>query len=279
MITWMDLPRAKEYAGQQVCMAQEKRDGMRLLVTDCDNTVTAVTREGKRDLAPLLRNIPHLWNKISRLGTNSQIDCEIWAPMTQAAHVLTLILAASDKLVLSPFAMPWCDGQDLRTASLLDVTSRMQGMGLEPVPTEYIGWQRANSSEWKHRAFQHGIEGYVLKAFHYDGWYKVKPVKTVDCVVMGHTVSESISYYGDLKAIQVGLLDTDGVIKEVASVGSGFTAEDKTQYGALGSKMVGRVCEVEFDSVAAQGKLKFPRFVRWRDDKRADECLIGQLSI
>ncbi len=37
-------------------------------------------------------------------------------------------------------------------------------------------------------------------------------------------------------------------------------------------KDLGRVFEVEYDRVAAKGKLRFPRFVCWRPDKPKEEC-------
>ena len=41
---------------------------------------------------------------------------------------------------------------------------------------------------------------------------------------------------------------------------------------------VGRVIEVEYQSIAANGRLQFPRFVRVRDDKVRTECSVDQLA-
>lgn len=40
----------------------------------------------------------------------------------------------------------------------------------------------------------------------------------------------------------------------------------------------GAVCEVEYQDVASKGRLQHPRFVRWRDDKLAEECFISQIQ-
>ncbi len=123
------------------------------------------------------------------------------------------------------------------------------------------------------------LEGFVLKELGPDrgGWWKLKVTWTYDCVVVG-TKDGAGQFYGDVGALIVGVfgLDKDHPI-EVASV-SGMTEVERKWMTEHRDELVGRVCEVEANGVASQGRLHHPRFVRWRDDKSAHECTIDQLE-
>ena len=62
---------------------------------------------------------------------------------------------------------------------------------------------------------------------------------------------------------------------EIARVGGGFSDADRRWTEA---EVMGRVCEVRYDCVMARGRLRFPRFIQWRDDKPSNECTMEQLQ-
>ena len=67
-------------------------------------------------------------------------------------------------------------------------------------------------------------------------------------------------------------------IIEIAKVGTGFDGDYR--YSVDPKKLFGRVAEIGYQSLGAKGRLKFPKFLRWRDDeKKKNECLIDQLEI
>jgi hypothetical protein len=282
MLTYQDLCRPTDYKGQPVRYAQKKEDGLRLLVSILpgihdEKIISAVTREGKTDHAVNLLKVDSIWTKLATLPVYTQLDCEIHVPNVQATNVITHLLSGSNSLKLSPFAMPFFYGQDLRGWELPDVISKMRDLGLDPVPVTLLTG-KLEEALWLQRARDMRAEGFVLKQHHYSGWFKLKPVKTADCVVMGYTLSDSTTYFGDLKAVQVGVIDTTSKkLVEVASLGTGFSAEQRRAYGQKPGDLLGKVCEVQYDSLAGQGKLKFPRFVGWRVDKLAEECTSKQL--
>lgn len=120
-----------------------------------------------------------------------------------------------------------------------------------------------------------GFEGVMIKDMdaHYEcdrstAWMKYKPTITVDLQVVG--IEEGTGKNkGRLGALVCHGVD-DG--KEITvNVGSGFTDEERDDYWTLSNHVVGRTAEVLCDVITQNRdgtySLRFPRFVRFRDDK------------
>jgi DNA ligase 1 len=120
-----------------------------------------------------------------------------------------------------------------------------------------------------------GFEGIMIKdtGASYEckrntSWMKWKPVITVDLTVVGLEEGTGRNI-GRLGALVCEGMD-DGKFIQV-NVGSGYSDEDRDSYWANSKDVIGRTAEVLCDVITQNQdgsySLRFPRFVRFRDDK------------
>jgi len=99
-------------------------------------------------------------------------------------------------------------------------------------------------------------------------WMKWKPTITVDLTVVGLEEGTGRNV-GRLGALVCEGMD-DGKFIQV-NVGSGYSDEDRDSYWANSNLIVGRTAEILCDIITQNQdgsySLRFPRFVRFRDDK------------
>jgi DNA ligase D, 3''-phosphoesterase domain/DNA polymerase LigD, ligase domain len=149
-----------------------------------------------------------------------------------------------------------------------------------------------------------GLEGVVAKrkdscyeeGLRTGSWLKVKKLKTCDCIIFGYTQGENVraETFG---ALLLGLYDEEQKPVYVGKVGTGFTEEmlrlltdkfekvttDKAPFKPESGDVVTwlkpqLVCEVAYQVVTNDGRLRMARFKRLRDDKPPEQCTIDQLT-
>lgn len=91
---------------------------------------------------------------------------------------------------------------------------------------------------------------------------KFKTMHSQDCEVTGVYEGEG-KYEGSLGGMHV--LQEDGVTK--CDVGSGFTDQDRQYIWNNPSAVIGRKAEIKYQELTGDGVMRFPIFLRWRDDK------------
>ncbi|HUK84577.1 MAG TPA: DNA polymerase ligase N-terminal domain-containing protein, partial [Candidatus Acidoferrum sp.] len=149
-----------------------------------------------------------------------------------------------------------------------------------------------------------GLEGVMAKnkESHYEeglrtgSWLKIKKLKTCDCIIFGYTQGTQ-SRGKTFGALTLGLYDKSDQPVYVGKVGTGFTQEmlgilmdkfeklktDKAPFKAeAGDKVTWLepklVCEVAFQVVTKDLRLRMPRFKGLREDKAPKDCTVDQLA-
>lgn len=114
------------------------------------------------------------------------------------------------------------------------------------------------------------IEGYVFKDGNRLNWAKWKPVKTVDLIV--HSTTDGKGKFFGLTGSLVCRTTEGHIIANVSGM------DDLTRYRISENEkgVIGRVVEIAYQYVGSKGRLRHPRFVRFRDDKNIDECTVNQ---
>lgn len=267
-----ERPKITEYNGQKVSYLQEKYNGMFVQIERL-RSVNVYTRTPGVDLWK--ESLHHLWSpQLTELILSIPMKTSIFAELYwdgPATAIKTKFLEGSNELKLCAFAMPWNAGKNFADTPLLSVMVTLNRMGFNTPSTTALPHNTiVNVKKYKNLALSRKIEGYVAKRSHMEGWYKIKPTRTMDCVVMSTNRSWAVTTFGEVQSLNVGVFK-NGKLKQIARVGTGFSAKERA---GLSRSDVGRVCEVKYQDIAQRGALQFPRFLRWRDDKPVEECMI-----
>lgn len=265
-----ERPKIKEIRGSfftPIKHIQEKKDGYYCEVYKTKELGVQILLKGRNINYSELFEVPDFPDESTIIGEL------FWDG--PATSVITLLLEKDPRLQFAPFAVPMWDGKNTESEQLPKMMDLLRRFGFCPARTAMSFREPTvvDTDIWLSMAKKDKIEGWVLKEEHCSGWWKLKPKKTVDAFVVSHKISYSDTYFGCLKSFEVAVLDGDKYVT-IASVG-GFDKEFKLSCNP--KDYYGKVMEVEFQSVAAKGRLQFPNFLRWREDKTIDECGKDQL--
>jgi DNA ligase D-like protein (predicted 3'-phosphoesterase) len=151
-------------------------------------------------------------------------------------------------------------------------------------------------------AVAQGLEGVMAKrkdsryepGVRSGAWLKIKPQKSCDCVIAGYTPGQG-GRRAAFGALLLGLYDT-GTLVTAGRVGTGFSDQLLRELMAAFAPLVTGVpqlagiagtviwldpvlvCEVAYQEVTRDRKLRIPRFLRLRTDKTAVTCTVDQLG-
>ena len=284
-----------------------KYDGYRLMIERRGDDVTLRSRRGL-DLTALF---PEIAKCARRLPYDEYtIDSEVvvldgrgipsFARLQQRAarRGAAALARASMHDPVTCFAFDLVDacGYDLTDQPLLERKRLLERMLPAAGPIRYSAHVDGNGIETFHAMTRIGLEGVVGKRADStyrsgrspDAWRKVRARRSADFVVAGWTPTKSNS--ADIGALVLAEY-RGGELAYCGRVGSGLgegnRREAKTRLAELGPgdalsddathRWIERrhVCEVEFREYSADGHLRHPVFVRFRDDKAPKDCVSG----
>lgn len=259
----MSRPKLKVYDGStKYKYAHLKRDGIWLTITITPGLpqVTQCVRIETRHPTDITRQLFHhpIMSQIKFLLQPAVLYCELFAlgkPASAVKHYLAE--GEMSPLRIEAFASPSLDADK----ELEVVEGLCMACGVDFAP-----WSYDAMNDWHERP---DAEGLVYKDGNLLNWAKLKHVRTVDAVVVDTKEGEG-KYLGLLGALIVAC---EGQV--IAAV-SGMTDAERIEMSD--NDPTGRVAEVAYQYVGSGGRLRHPRFVRWRDDKKPDECLLEQLN-
>lgn len=259
--------KIKDYDGQPVLYASPKRDGYWCEIKDGRIF-------GRKDdwTDKIRKNHEYLWRLVKFCQVkNFHLIGELYVPEGFATDVPNFLINGSRRLTWECFAWPNCPDPDI---DIVDAMNVLATHGVPVVPVRPLT-EEDTVEDLLEVAKKLKWEGWVLKQGHLDGWYKLKVTHTADVVITNWKFSDSLTYYGQLKSLE-GSVYKNGELVKVCTISSGFTAEQKEMWTE--DFCVGKVAEVNYQSVLSKGQLQFCSFNRWRDDKSPEECLHAQLD-
>lgn len=256
--------------GQPVKYAHAKLDGHFVRASNgrvWSSHPTDLTEQLGHGAVPI---IPATWG-VSLLG-------ELHVEGMPASYVKTAIKAGDERLKITYFAI-----EELNEPTMAVPLAEWDLPAVEKWMTDhrlpFAPFIEAGGNP--HYLMKHwadlGYEGVVLKNSNLPsalgGWYKLKPVQTIDLVVTGFEDGKG-KYLGLTGALKCSVYTPNGLV-ELASV-SGMSDAERVEVSLDERSYLGRTVEVRYQYVGAQGRLRHPAFVRWRDDKPARDCTLDQ---
>ena len=189
------------------------------------------------------------------------------------------------------------EGYDLRPLPLVKRKALLEKLLPVAGPLRYSPHFATDGEALYDQAVGLGLEGIVAKqadspykSGRSDKWLKIRADKTGDFVVVGYTAPKGSR--GGFGALHLGGY-VDGRLVYIGRAGSGFNAKQLTEaYETLERLAVPKplfegpvpaeaeshwvqpelVAEVRYKEVTGDGLLRQPVFLRFRDDKRPEEC-------
>ena len=241
--------------------AQVKEDGWFITITK--NAVGMITVKSSTDKSVSVDHCAFMLLIHRYVPNNTVIHGELIAP-NQPASAVSHHLANKTPLELRVFAVPVLSSRNIAWWDLQLVKDLVDTWGL--YYCQYFHWDK--SVDYATLATKMHVEGFVFKDCNYDPSTerKIKPVLTIELKVVGFTEGNGkhLGFVGSL-------ICADGTDTVVAKAG-GFA--DCVRWNIDEDDDLGRICEVAYQYVGAKGKLRHPRFIRWRDDKKVAQVLL-----
>lgn len=265
----MPKPKMRNYrAGEAAAYAHHKLDGHFCRVSVSEAGILRAVTSLDTDITDKLPKIT--LGNVQRNATPGsvllgELHCE--GDGHRASDVKTAIKHGWESLRFTCFALENMP-EDMPLEELDDWCT-MRGIRFAQYDVLHDGWRKRDLMQ---RAKELGIEGYVMKDGNLLNWRKLKLEQTCDLVVLDKQPGVG-KYLGLVGSLIVGLPGG-----RVLANCSGMTDDERRRITETWPESLGRVIEVEYQYVGSGGKLRHPRFLRFRDDKLPHECTCDQFT-
>jgi len=239
-----------------------------------------VMKEGKADFQALLE----------RGKAVSPTEIELQTRRSPAVYVVFDILEKDGKPLV-----------DLPLTERKEILQRSVCEGQHVLLSDFV---EANGEAYYAAALEKGLEGVVAKkksspyevGLRSGNWLKIKKLRSCDCVIFGYTkgTGARAETFG---ALLLGLYDADGKPVYVGKVGTGFSQpllktlselfqSLKTDDAPFNPDIPDEVtwlkpdlvCEIGYQVVTRDVRLRMSRFLGLREDKLPSECTLDQIG-
>lgn len=275
-----ERPSCKAYNGEFIRFCEPKQDGHRTTIIKGSSSgqgISAFGRKKENDLWPMLKQHTAIVDALKGVPDGSILDGELVAVSRNASDVPTA-LRAGEGLMFFPFALPRWGYDNSSMWDMRDIYKILRELDFphgEPTLIPEGPLTEERKKNLLQQAVQQQIEGWVLKAAHYQCWYKLKPIREVDAFVTGFRMGEGLNAF-KVGAVALSVYNEEGKPQDIG-VCKLQSKEDRLPWERRG-EFLNRVVEVHYDSMTVHKRLRFAQFQRWRDDKTPQECHIEQLN-
>ena len=239
-----------------------------------------VMKDGKPDFQALLE----------RGQAVSPVEIELQVKRSPAAYVVFDILEKDTKSLV-----------DLPLTERKEILKNSVSEGKHVLLSDFV---EEKGEDYYNIALEKGLEGIMAKkkdSFYELGvrssnWLKIKKLRSCDCVIFGYTKGSG-ARSKTFGALLLGLYDKENKPVYVGKVGTGFSQsilntlseifqQLKTNNAPFNVNIPEEVtwlkpaliCEVPYQSVTKDGRLRMPRFRSLRTDKLPSECTVDQIE-
>lgn len=288
-----------------------KWDGIRA-ISYVDNELSVRSRNGKE----MKDKFPEL-EELKSVAMNTVLDGEIVVMQEKRPDFQTLLersratsirdaqyIASSVPVTYVVFDILEKDGERLASLPLVERKRILRERVKDGKYVVLSVFVEEDGDTYYKEAIKRGVEGIVAKkkdspyesGVRSKNWLKVKKVQTCDCVIFGYTKGEGFRE-GTFGALILGLYDNKTPVF-VGKVGTGFSDSTmRTLLEAFEELKAGKetlagvdvqeeitwlkpelVCEVAYQNLTKEGKLRMPRFHGLRPDKIPTECTLDQVK-
>ena len=257
-------------------IVQPKFDGLRMVVTVMNGKAIAQSRNGKE-----LFNVQHildeiLLSEVDNVVIDGELMAKNWNDTQSIAKASKTVRDNSLELQFHIFdVIPLSEWQSRK--GVLTLIQRMDILTKIFYNKNYkslihVNSRSINSSvdawRWAEEFRKEGYEGAVAKNLNSvyefdisDYWLKLKFVETLDLEVID-LYEGSGKNAGKLGGFTIRLPNG-----ETCNCGGGLTDIQRNEFWKNKNAMIGKIIEVKFQEKTKDGSLRFPVFIKVRDDK------------